>query len=267
MLVYLYNMIDKIQAKPLYQVAVEAILEKIEDGEYQPNSRIPSESELTRLYDVGRNTVRRAISELVNRGVLVTVHGVGTFVADNRLVKTAEYLYGFSQEMAAGGKKVSSRVLQAELIPADPFLSRRLGVQLGAEVVFLNRLRFMDSEPTAIERAYLPHELCRGILEYDFTQTSLYNTLSNVYGKKPDHAEQEIEAKLATPQVAKLLKLSRPAVVLVFHRETHLQSGAVIEYVDSELRADRFRFYANLRLRSQSDQILFKRLPVSEQLS
>ena len=105
--------------------------------------------------------------------------------------------------------------------------------------------------------------MCPDILEYDFSSNSLYEILSNVYDRKPDHAEQQIEALLATPEVAKLLELEHPAVILAFHRETRLADGQVIEYVDSELRADRFHFYANLRLRSFDANIVFRRMPVN----
>ena len=250
------------QAKPRYQVVAGSLLEQIERGELSPNQRLPSESDLCKIYDVGRNTVRHALSELVNIGVLTTVHGVGTFVADNRLTKTAEFLFGFTKEMDQRGVEVTSNVLAAEIIPADAFLSRRLQVQLGAEVVYLYRVRFMDGEPAALERAYLPHVLCPGILEHDFSTNSLYETLSIEYNRIPDHAEQEISASLATDEVARLLKLTQPAVVLVFHRDTRLANGQVIEYVDSELRADKFRFYTNLKLRSTSEQFVFQRLPV-----
>lgn len=250
------------QAKPLYRVVAESILAKVESGELKANERIPSESELCSMYSVGRNTVRRAIGELVRDNVLRTVPGVGTFVVDRRLSKTAVYLFGFTQEMQLHGKKVTSQVLEAKIIEADLLLARRLQIQLGAEVVFLYRLRLMEGEPTAIERAYLPHELCPGILDYDFSVHSLYEVLSTVYGKMPDHAEQEIEASLATPEVARLLNLTPPAVVLVFHRETRLADGQVIEYVDSELRADRFRFYTNLRLHAPPEEYAFRRLPI-----
>ena len=190
------------------------------------------------------------------------MQGVGTFVEDTRFAKTTEFLYGFSQEMALRGQSITSKILDAKIISADPFLARRLGIQLGAEVVFLYRVREMDGEPVAIERAYLPHALCPAILEFDFSKESLYQTLSKVYGKSPSYAEQEIEASLATPEVARLLKLTQPAVVLAFHRETCLETGEVIEYVDSELRADRFRFYTNLRLQATADEFVFRRLPV-----
>ena len=104
--------------------------------------------------------------------------------------------------------------------------------------------------------------LCPGILEYDFSVNSLYEILSTVYDKRPDHAEQVIEASLATPEVSKLLGLTSPAVVFVFRRETRMASGLVVEYVDSELRADRFRFHTNLRLYASADEVAFRRLPL-----
>ena len=250
------------QAKPLYRVVAESILQQIDAGELSSNDRLPSEHELSQIYSVGRNTVRRAISELARDGALKTIPGVGTFVSDQRLDKTAQYLFGFTNEMQLHGKRISSRVLDARLISADPFLARRLQIQLGAEVVFLYRLRLMDGEPTAIERSYLPHTLCPGILKHDFTKASLYEVLSTVYDKSPDHAEQIIEASLATSEVARLLELDQPAVVLVFHRETRLSSGQVIEYVDSELSGERFRFFTNLQLQVAPEESAFRRLPV-----
>ena len=257
------KMIDKNQAKPLYQVVAGSILSKIEAGEFQPGERLPSESELCSLYEVGRNTIRHALSELSDLGAVRTIHGVGSFVAENRFSKTTQFLYGLSQEMALHGKAVTSKVLEAKIIPADPYLTRRLEVQLGAEVVFIYRLRLMDGEPTAIERAYLPHDLCQGILDYDFSKESLYQVLSSEYKMKPDHAEQEIEAELATDEVARLLGMDQPAVVLVFHRETRTQDGRVIEYVDSEFRADRYRFYTHLKASGLTHPYLFERLPVN----
>lgn len=248
--------------KPLYQVVYDGILQRIEAGEFLPHDRLPSENKLCELFSVGRNTIRRALSVLVNDGILKTIAGSGTFVTDSRLTKTAEYLFGMTQEMNLRGKMITSQVLDAKLISADPFLTRRLRVQLGAEIVFLYRVREMDGEPVAIERAYLPHAFCPGILKFDFSKVSLYQTLSKVYGKSPSYAEQEIEASLATPEIARLLKLTQPAVVLAFHRETCLEMGEVIEYVDSELRADRFRFYTNLRLQATADEFVFRRLPV-----
>ncbi len=255
------------KANPLYQAVSDAIMNQIKSGALKPNDRLPSENELGEIYSVGRNTVRRALSELVDTGVVKTIPGLGTFVADSRLIKSAEYLIGLTQEMRLHQKVITSQVLEARLIDADPFLTRKLQVALGTEVVFLYRVRELDGEPVAIERAYLPHELCPGILKFDFSKQSLYETLSDTYKRRPYHAEQEIEAGLATPEVARLLNLTPPAVVLIFHRVTRLENDMVIEYVDSEMRADRYRFYTNLRLQSGPSSAAFRRLPVNEKQS
>ncbi len=191
-----------------------------------------------------------------------SVQGVGTFVTEALFPKTVEFLYGFSQEMAQRGKVVGSQVLEARIIPADPALARILRIQLGAEVVFLNRLRLVDDKPAAIERAYLPHIFCHGILEHDFSVESLYDVLASQYNMKPDHAEQEIGAEIATSQVADLMELSQPAAVLVIRRETRTADARVIEYVESEFRADRFRFYTNLKASASSPTAIFQRFPI-----
>lgn len=248
--------------KALYQQVADSILEQIREGELQPGARLPSEKELSAKHRAGRNTIRHALSELAARGYVESVQGVGSFVTETHFPKTVEFLYGFSQEMAQRGKTVGSRVLEASLIPADPLLTRVLRVQLGAEVVFLSRLRLVDGKPAAIERAYLPHAFCHGILEHNFEVDSLYDVLATQYNMKPDHAEQEIGAEIATPRVAELMGLEHPAAVLVIHRETRTADGRVIEYVESEFRADRFRFYTNLKASASSPMAIFQRYPI-----
>lgn len=248
--------------KALYQQIADSILEQIHSGELQPGARLPSEKELSESHQAGRNTIRHALSELAVEGYIESVQGVGTFVTETHFPKTVEFLYGFSQEMAQRGKSVGSQVLEARIIPADPALARILRIQLGAEVVFLNRLRLVDGKPAAIERAYLPHAFCHGILEHDFAVESLYDVLASRYNMKPDHAEQEIGAEIATSQVAELMELSQPAAVLVIHRETRTADGRVIEYVESEFRADRFRFYTNLKASASSPSAIFQRYPI-----
>ena len=248
--------------KALYQQIVDSILEQIRSGDLEPGARLPSEHALSKQYGVGRNTIRHALSDLAADGYVESVQGVGTFVTETHFPKTVEFLYGFSQEMAQRGKSVTSQILEAKIIPADPFLARILRVQLGAEVVFINRLRLVDGKPAAIERAYLPHNFCHGLLEHDFSQESLYDVLATRFNMKPDHAEQEIGAEIATPQVAELMELDFPASVLVIRRETRTADGRVIEYVESEFRADRFRFYTNLKASASSPGTIFQRYPI-----
>ena len=248
--------------KALYQQIADSILDQLQEGTLEPGARLPSEHALSEKYEVGRNTIRHALSDLAAKGYVESVQGVGTFVTEALFPKTVEFLYGFSQEMAQRGKSVDSQILEAKIITADPFLARILRVQLGAEVVFLNRLRLVEGKPAAIERAYLPHHFCHGILEHDFNKESLYDVLSSRFNMKPDHAEQEIGAEIATPQVAELMDLEHPSPVLVIRRETRTAEGRVIEYVESEFRADRFRFYTNLKASASAPGTVFQRFPI-----
>lgn len=248
--------------KALYQQIADSILDQIQSGALEPGARLPSEHALGEQHGVGRNTIRHALSDLAAKGFVESVQGVGTFVTETHFPKTVEFLYGFSQEMAQRGKNTASRILEAKIINADPFLARILRIQLGAEVVFLNRLRLVDGNPAAIERAYLPHNFCHGILEHDFSVESLYDVLATRFNMKPDHAEQEIGAEIATAEVAKLMELDQPASVLVIRRETRTADGRVIEYVESEFRADRFRFYTNLKASASSPGAIFQRFPI-----
>lgn len=252
--------------RALYQQIANSILEQIQSGDLQPGARLPSENALSEQHQVGRNTIRHALSDLAVKGYVESVQGVGTFVTETLFPKTVEFLYGFSQEMAQRGKNVASKVIEAKIIEADPLLARVLRIQLGSEVVFLNRLRVVDGKPAAIERAYLPHVFCLGILEHDFALESLYDVLSAQYNMKPDHAEQEIGAEIATPQVAALMDLTHPAAVLVIRRETRTAEGRVIEYVESEFRSDRFRFYTNLKASASSPTAIFQRFPIKSDL-
>ena len=136
--------------KALYQQIADSILDKITSGELQPGARLPSEHALSSEHKVGRNTIRHALSDLSAKGYVEPVQGVGTFVTETHFPKTVEFLYGFSQEMAQRGKVVTSKVIEAKLITADPLLARVLRIQLGAEVVFLNRLRVVDGKTAAV---------------------------------------------------------------------------------------------------------------------
>ncbi|HZQ05676.1 MAG TPA: GntR family transcriptional regulator [Anaerolineae bacterium] len=249
-------------AKPLYRTILESLRQQIASGDLKVNERIPSENELGRIYSAGRNTVRRALSELSREGLVRTIPGLGTFVVEPKWQKSAEYLFGFSQEMRLHGKQVATRVLEARLIPATPYLATHLHIAVGEEIFFLSRLRFLDGEPVAIECAHLPHSLCLGILQYDLAQISLYQILSTVYDRKPDHADQEIEARITTPEIAATLGVSHPSSIFLLRRETYLASGQVIEYVESELRGDRFRFQASLRAPTGTDSLGVRRSPV-----
>jgi GntR family transcriptional regulator len=232
---------------PLYLQLKNTLLAEIDAGRYRPHQRLLSERELCEHFKVSRMTVRQALTELTREGVLYTQAGKGTFVSEAKINQELSALTGFSQDMRQRGSAPSSRVLDARLIQATIFLSTLFKVPPETEIVTLSRLRLSDNIPVALETAYLPHKTCPGILQFDFSQESLYAVLETHYNTRLVSADQSIEAGLATLQEAELLELSMPAAVLRIERLTYSDQNILTEYVVSAYRGDRYKFRTKLQ--------------------
>ncbi len=231
---------------PLYVQLKDTLAQDIHAGKYAAHQRLPSERELSDKYRVSRMTVRQALLDLAHDGVIYTRVGKGTFVADPKIDQPLRMVTGFTQDTRARGSKPSSRVLEARVIPATPEVAAALRLLPSAEVVLLSRVRFTDKIPLAIENAFLPLALVPNLLKHNFAVTSLYHVLQTEYGFTLHHAEQTIEAALATPREAELLKISPAAAVLRMQRLTVRRDGTPIEYVLSAYRGDRYKFRLHL---------------------
>lgn len=232
---------------PLYLQIKDYLAGEIASGRYLPDQRLPSERELSEQFNVGRMTVRQALLELTHEGRIYTRMGKGTFVLGPKIDQQLRTLTGFSQEMRMHGRKPSSHVLEAKVIPATPEVAVALRILPGAEVILLSRLRLSDGGPLALETAHLPFVLFPNLLQYDFAVASLYQVLEGDYGVKLIQAEQTLEASLATPYEMEMLSLVPPAAVLKMQRLTFNQDGVPIEYVYSAYRGDRYKFRSTLQ--------------------
>lgn len=231
---------------PLYVQLKDTLVKDITSGKYATHERLPSERELAEKYRVSRMTVRQALLDLAHDGIIYTRVGKGTFVAAPKINQTLRSVTGFTQDTRARGSKPASRVIEARVIPATPEVAAALRLLPASDVVLLSRIRFTDKIPLAIEHAYLPLALVPNLLKHNFAVTSLYHVLQTEYGFTLHHAEQTIEAALATPREAELLKLVSPAAVLRMQRLTVRRDGTPIEYVLSAYRGDLYKFRLHL---------------------
>jgi GntR family transcriptional regulator len=231
---------------PLYIQLKELLVRQIRRGELHPHDRLPSERELSERYGISRMTVRQALQLLVKEGVLYTAAGKGTYVSEV-LFEQDHALTGFTEQMQRASLQAASRVLEATIIPATPYIAGKLEIPAHSGVILLKRLRLANDKPVAIETAYLPQNLCPDLLQHDFSRESLYAVLREDYGLVPASAIQVVEAALANVEEARLLELHPPAAVLRMERVTRTPQNVVIEYVESVYRGDRYKFYAHLR--------------------
>ena len=214
--------------------------EAIATGKFPPNSRLPSERALSAYFGVSRMTVRAALKELDDSGVVTARRGSGTFVSANKLEQPLSGLTSFTEDVRARGQRPGSRVLDATLVPAALEFAQVFHVEIGAPLVRITRVRLADDIPLAVETSYVLGRLCPGLESTDLENGSLYATLRDVYSVRPTIARQSIEAAAPTAEERALLELPSSAPVLRMSRVSMLTDGTVVEFVRATYRGDRY---------------------------
>lgn len=232
---------------PRYFQLKEIMRERIRTGDWKPGDLIPSERELGETYGISRMTARQAITELVNEGLLYREQGKGTFVSQHKITQQLIHLTGFTEDIRARGQRPGTKVLSAQMYPADETTAERLRINAGDMVFRLQRLRLADGEPLAIELSLISFKGCERLLEEDLENHSLYRALETKYGLPPMEAEQELEAGLAGNEEAHLLKISVGSAVLFIRRTTYTERNQPIEYARSVYCGNKYTFYTHMK--------------------
>lgn len=174
--------------KPLYERVKAAISEDIKAGKYTPGTKIPPEPELERIYDVSRITIRRAVTELCQEGVLNKQQGSGTFVSEpilHRCIVGGKVFEGFTQTCLANGAKPGARLIKCELLPANEAESKCLKLPNGAVLIHVQRVRTANDVPIYMENMYMPYEGFASLLEMDLNNTSIFRSMERAGGRSP----------------------------------------------------------------------------------
>lgn len=223
---------------PLHAQLKEALIDAITRGDYKPNDQLPSQRHLCEMYEMSHMTVRRAINELVNEGVIYSVPGKGLFVAKPAQTVDFSTLHGLQEQISRLGMTASTRVLEAKLIHASPVIAEMLQVSGGTSLVYLHRVRFADGDPLAITTAYLPHHLCPNLLDQPGATEALLRTLRTAYGLKLTGSRTTVSAELADATTARLLQVETPTAILIREQVTYLDTGVPIEFSRTLSRGD-----------------------------
>jgi GntR family transcriptional regulator len=234
-------MLDESSSLPLYQQLQRALREAIENGVIAPEDALPPERDLAEMLGVSRITVRKAIDELAEEGLLVRKQGSGTFVS-NRVEKNFAKLTSFSEDMRARGREPRSIWLTKAAGTVTPEESLALRSSPGTPVLRFHRIRYADDAPMAIEYATV---LAHCLPSIEAVTTSLYEALEKT-GNRPVRALQRLRAVLFTGEQAKLLKAQERDAGLLVARVGYLKDGRAVEYSQSYYRGDIYDFVAEL---------------------
>jgi GntR family transcriptional regulator len=224
---------------PLHRQVRDGIEQLIAKRPRSPPSL--SDMQLAEHFGVSRITVRRAVAELVDAGVLYRVRGLGTFVRPHRLNEKLT-LNSFLDTWVRKAGHFDVQVAAFERVPADADVARRLGVEEGAEAVFVRRLRYEKKVLVAVDDRYLRTEFCTRLRRQDIVTASLVDYLRNREDIDLSRGEMEIEARRATRADAKMLEISRGQTVLVRRVIFFTNTGTAALAGASVYRADRVTY-------------------------
>jgi len=238
--------IDKSSVVPIYFQLKTLIQERITSGEYPIGMCLPSEREYCLEYDISRMTVRQAISDLVNEGLLRRERGKGTYVSQPKIEQGLQALTSFTEDMKQRNMHPGTRLIHMLTCLATGRVAKQLGIEDGESVFEIKRLRLADDEPMAIETAYVPLGNLPDFTEAKVATGSLYEVMRE-RGIEIAHATQTLEASQAKATEATILNIKNKAPVLLIERTTYAAGGEPIEFVKSVYRGDRYKFAIDLK--------------------
>jgi GntR family transcriptional regulator len=227
---------------PLYAQIKDILRARILDGTYQPHEQMPSESEMMAAFDVSRITVRQALNDLQNEGLIFRMHGKGTFVSKPKAFQDLGRLQGFGEAMRQMGYETFARVVSIRTVTPTPQVQERLQLPKRARVTELQRLRFLNREAISLDVTWVPASIGARLAKEDLATRDVFVILENDYGLSLGHADLQIGSTLADEHLAGQLKVDEGSPVLVIERTTHTSDGAPIDYEHLYYRGDAFQY-------------------------
>lgn len=244
--------IKKDCAKPIYAQVVDYLRDNIASGAWEQASKIPSEIELVATLEVSRGSIKKAISKLVDEGVLEQIQGKGTYVKSQDIsFPLTEGLISFSESLNEQGIVFDTRILSCEIRKADAELSEHLGISEGCNYLHLERVRSVDGDPIMFIENNINSELAPGVETSDFVNEGLFSIIERLSGHQVEYSKTSFIATLADPQHAETLNISTDSPVLQQIQTVYLDNDQAIEHARVWLKSSRFHLGTVFQRRRQ----------------
>ena len=239
----LFMDLDRSGPMPLYFQVASRIEEAIRSGAMPPGARLENEIALGERLGLSRPTIRRAIQDLVDKGLLVRRRGIGTQVVHGPVTRKVE-LTSLYDDLAQGAQAPATKLLERNDVPATDAVAEALGLAPGPTVAHIRRVRFAEDVPMAILENFLPPDFTE-ITDEDLRTHGLYQLLRG-RGVTMRVAKQRIGARAVTDDEASLLEIEDGDPVLTMSRTAYDASGRAVEYGVHCYRPDRYSFEVTL---------------------
>ena len=204
--------VDRSSTVPLYVQIRRRLLSLVADWP-DPGRRFYTDDELCRIFGVARMTVRAAIREFVEKGLLVRTRGSGTYVSFRRVEEHFSPRMDFMDQWAIHGRPLTLDVRAFETVPAPDAFAGAMGLESGAPLLLVERMRSAGGVPVSIDYRYILPEVAPAVTRQSAGHCSLLDLLADTVDL--DHADMTIEASQAMGAICDLLELMPGDPVLV----------------------------------------------------
>ncbi|HBR02240.1 MAG TPA: GntR family transcriptional regulator [Ruminiclostridium sp.] len=234
--------INKYSNVPLYCQLKNLIIEKIENGEFESDTRIPSEQDFCEQYNISRPTVRQAINELTASGKLYRLKGKGTFVSSQKVYISVKDYTGFTDSILDSNKPGEKNILSMDIASGQEYAKIAeifcLKPEAKIEFAVITYTNILSNDIVSLNVSYIPltlfPEICDDIQENK-------DILRGKYPLIPNHAKSVLEVISTDQKDAIHLKLQPGQPLIRINNILYSKSGQPVEYIITKYRADKTR--------------------------
>lgn len=220
---------DKFTSVPLYIQLKNELIQKIKNEQWKVDEKIPTEMELMKKYDIGRDTVRKALGILVQEGYVYKKRGIGTFVSKRHISIGYEPLISLSNSLNARGLNEKNLVLEKKEIIPDGKLADKIRWPLGKNCFYVKRLRYIEEKPLAIEKSYFSQEFSNNLSHHNF-ESSIAKYLLEELKIKIQKIEHTTVLRFPNEEEARLLDISTKDKILDLDRWIYTEGAKDVFY-------------------------------------
>jgi GntR family transcriptional regulator len=228
---------------PLHHQVYLDLRRGLDGGEWMAGDQLPPERELAQRYGCSLITVRRALSDLAREQRLERTRGRGTFVMRTRIDRDLSATPSFTQEMRSRGLEPQTKVVAARMERAGKPVADALQLDVGAPLVYLERVRSASGSPLLLEQVWLSADQFPGLLDADLETQSLYDILRDRYATQIARTRETLEPVLLSAATARLLGGPPRGLAMLVEGTAFAADGKPVEFGRTYVRGDRTRYY------------------------
>jgi DNA-binding GntR family transcriptional regulator len=235
----------RLSHEPAYLLIANAIADRIGAGAYRSGDQLPTEAQLREEFGVSPMTVRRAVNILLDRGLVTTTQGKGTFV---RALDLGEAVFRLQEitDTWVDDDSVSVLLLEASIVPADERVAAMLECDSDTPTVYMRRLIQRRGVPLIYQLEHVMYDERRPLVEAQLQITSLDGLLYSARGKGIPSGQLTIQAVSLSADEAAFLGVSEGSPAFCLEHLFRDFDGLLVSWGVFLCRADQFRLTTHI---------------------